>query len=363
MRFGGYCYCPDWAVETQVVNEVGRRKSAQRLNPVAASAIITVIPTVDKAGDSMNIDQKLTAIRDIIQQDIGNRGLARDPHDNLLTATRKDFANACHDLAARPNPGLVIQTGFVIPWAMPLAAETDGPLGSVFLVNALRHAGISTVSIAEISCLKALLAGIETARMNWTQVQIPDLVEGKRQKEILVSGVDSPAEFQPTCLLAVERVGPAQDGRCYTMRGVDATNYMRNIRRQFEKPTRLMTIGIGDGGNEIGMGKIPHETIVKNIPNGDLIHCRVPTDHLIVAGVSNWGAYGLAAGVALLRGVKLPDELFDPDREREILQIMVDAGPLVDGVTGQQTATVDGLSWDDYIKPLVEIGRIVKSSP
>ena len=38
------------------------------------------------------------------------------------------------------------------------------------------------------------------------------------------------------------------------------------------------------------MGKIPHETIVKNIPNGDLIHCRVPTDHLIVAGVSNWGA-------------------------------------------------------------------------
>ena len=44
---------------------------------------------------------------------------------------------------------------------------------------------------------------------------------------------------------------------------------------------------LGDGGNEIGMGKIPHETIVKNIPNGDLIHCRVPTDHLIVAGVSN----------------------------------------------------------------------------
>ena len=54
--------------------------------------------------------------------------------------------------------------------------------------------------------------------------------------------------------------------------------------------TAAVTIGIGDGGNEIGMGKIPHETIVKNIPNGDLIHCRVPTDHLIVAGVSNWGA-------------------------------------------------------------------------
>ena len=40
--------------------------------------------------------------------------------------------------------------------------------------------------------------------------------------------------------------------------------------------------------------------------NGDLIHCRVPTDHLIVAGVSNWGAYALAAGIYVLRGVKPP---------------------------------------------------------
>ena len=35
------------------------------------------------------------------------------------------------------------------------------------------------------------------------------------------------------------------------------------------------TIGIGDGGNEIGMGKISHATpSMKNIANGDLIHCR-----------------------------------------------------------------------------------------
>ena len=29
------------------------------------------------------------------------------------------------------------------------------------------------------------------------------------------------------------------------------------------------------------------------------------------------------------------------------------------GVIGVVTATVDGLSWDEYIKPLVEIGRIL----
>jgi hypothetical protein len=114
----------------------------------------------------------------------------------------------------------------------------------------------------------------------------------------------------------------------------------------------LTTIGIGDGGNEIGMGKISWDVIRRNIPGGAKIACRVPTDHLIVAGVSNWGAYGLAAGVYALRGRPLPAELCDIERERQLLQIMVERGPLVDGVTGQQTATVDGLPFERYAAPL-----------
>src|SRR5262249_3521248 len=155
-------------------------------------------------------------------------------------------------------------------------------------------------------------------------------------------------------------------GSHYTMRGRDVSAHHPCTRYFFDLldsgvGSTPRTIGVGDGGNEIGMGKIPHETIVKNIPNGDLIHCRVSTDHLIVAGVSNWGAYALAAGVYVLRGVKPPADLFDPDREREILEVMVREGPLVDGVTGQQTATVDGLSWDEYAKPLVGIREILES--
>jgi D-glutamate cyclase len=119
------------------------------------------------------------------------------------------------------------------------------------------------------------------------------------------------------------------------------------------------SIGIGDGGNEIGMGRIAHDTIAANIPNGDRVHCRVPTDHLLVAGVSNWGAYALAAGVFVLRGVTPPAELFDPVRERAILEAMVAAGPLVDGVTGEATATVDGLPWDVYAEPLGRIRDIL----
>jgi D-glutamate cyclase len=80
----------------------------------------------------------------------------------------------------------------------------------------------------------------------------------------------------------------------------------------------------------------------------------------IVAGVSNWGAYALAAGLFALQNLTPPKGLFDPDQERERLQAMVAAGPLVDGVTGQFTATVDGLRWDEYIKPLVVIRDILR---
>jgi hypothetical protein len=106
------------------------------------------------------------------------------------------------------------------------------------------------------------------------------------------------------------------------------------------------------------MGKIPWDVIDRNIPNGGMVACRVPTQHLIVCGVSNWGAYALAAGVALLRGRPLDASLFHSAREQEILEVMVEEGPLVDGVAGKPTPTVDGLTWERYADVLVKIGSI-----
>src|SRR5262249_4605236 len=145
-------------------------------------------------------------------------------------------------------------------------------------------------------------------------------------------------------------------GRYHTMKGRDITAHMSPAHQLFEKtrrhPPRLTTIGIGDGGNEIGMGKVPWDVIRRNIPDGSVVACRVPTDYLIVAGVSNWGAYGLAAGVRRLRGAAPAPELFDLKREQVLLQVMVERGPLVDGVTGRPDVSVDGLSFERYAEPL-----------
>jgi hypothetical protein len=321
----------------------------------------------------MTTDEKLAAILSAVQTDPGNRGLARDPHDNLFTATAGDFQAACRELAEKPDSHLSIDTGFIIPTVKPPTFETDGPLGAVFLARALRPRpfGLDPQVIAEPACCTAILAGLREAgekRYKLSSYHLGSMApDPNRSWTGWVIREGTRRTKRRYHIIALERSGPARDGRCYTMRGRDVTDLLDPIYHSFELSNQFgrtdggKSIGIGDGGNEIGMGKIPHETIVKNIPNGDLIHCRVPTDHLIVAGVSNWGAYALAAGVYVLRGVKPPPDLFDPDRERAILEVMVREGPLVDGVTGKQTATVDGLSWDEYAKPLVRIREILES--
>jgi hypothetical protein len=307
----------------------------------------------------MTTDEKLAAILAAIQTDPGHRGLARDPHDNLFTATAGDFQAACQSIAGSIEDAVDVNTGFFVPTGNPPAFETDGPLGGVFLLRALGPILPQVAIWSPPDCGRSVQAGAAKAGLRTEVIRLESENEGPR----VVVQIGGGSGYQSSHSIALEHVGRASDGRCYSMRGRDITEHTPPVDLGYMTPTSerdSVTIGIGDGGNEIGMGKIPHETIIKNIPNGDLIHCRVPTDHLIVAGVSNWGAYALAAGIYVLRGVTPPPDLFDPDREREILEVMVREGPLVDGVTGQQTATVDGLTWEEYTKPLICIREILR---
>jgi hypothetical protein len=289
----------------------------------------------------MTTNEKLAAILAAVQVDAGNRGLA-----NLFCACPGDLAAACRSIAEHPAAMIELATGFHIARSTPPAYETDGPLGAVFLIRALTGCVHHIGALGESGYRGALKSGLLVAGIS---------------EEAIDRRILDPRVWWPggTHLIAIERAGYAADGRRHTRRGMPVL-HSEESDAGFRAPgLPCTTIGIGDGGNEIGMGKIPHEIVARDIPNGDLIHCRVATDHLIVAGVSNWGAYALAAGVLLLRGSQPPGDLFDPDRERAILEEMVKAGPLVDGVTGKQTATVDGLSWDEYVQPLLRIREVL----
>lgn len=305
-------------------------------------------------------DATLTQLRDIIQEDIGKRGLRTDPERNLVNACPDDFANACKSLAEHPQPSLAVVTGFFIPTATPPAGETDGPLGALFLARALVPLGIGLVLVTDDYCVRSLEAGLAECRLQVPVVALPTPAQADAMKDAdYCRFVEERIAAPISHLLAIERVGPSHaDDRCHSMRGRDISEFTSPAHRLFlpSLGRRAQTIGIGDGGNEIGMGKISWDVIERNIQNGKLVACRIPTDHLIVCGVSNWGAYALAAGIAHLKGKKLDASLFDPDREKRILEVMVKEGPLVDGVTGLPTPTVDGLSWDQYASVLTNVG-------
>lgn len=61
----------------------------------------------------------------------------------------------------------------------------------------------------------------------------------------------------------------------------------------------ITTIGIGDGGNELGMGKV-HDKIVESVPFGESIASSISCDYLITCGVSNWGGFAIASGLQVL---------------------------------------------------------------
>jgi hypothetical protein len=340
------------------------------------------------------IEPVLDTIHDIIQEDVGNRGLRADPAANLITACPGDLWAACRSIVETPAAVIAIVTGFYIPHALPPCGDTDGPLGALFLARALTGLGVKVVLATDAFCTKALRAGLGACGLSDA---VPLITLPIPQSSADLSPRDYTGQFLDqvrervgplTHLIALERAGPShtraslqsqagsssahlerflcevpapEHDRYHTMSGRDLTAHMSPAHRLFEEAPQVLpikTIGIGDGGNEIGMGKIAWDIIRRNIPSGGLIACRVPTDYLIVCGVSNWGAYGLAAAAYWLSGIKPGADLFDVEREQELCRLMVEDGPLVDGISGKRTVTVDGLPFERYVRPLRRLGAI-----
>src|SRR5262249_44344709 len=142
--------------------------------------------------------------------------------------------------------------------------------------------------------------------------------------------------------VSIERCGRSADGRPRNMRGVDVSAWTAPLEDLFLAGS-WARIAVGDGGNEIGMGRLPADLIARTVRNGAEIACVVPCDHLIVAGVSNWGAYGLMAALAVLR----PDwqetiaHFLSAERDLAVTRAVVEKAGAVDGVTARPEATVD----------------------
>ena len=163
-----------------------------------------------------------------------------------------------------------------------------------------------------------------------------------------------------------EREVPTADqNRCHNMRGERIDRWVGRTEQLFawidRQQAAITTIGIGDGGNELGMGSIAWEVLAPAVatPPAGRIACRVACDHLLLAGVSDWGAYGLALATAVLRGAGAKAAAWDAASQAALIRLLVDRAGAVDGVTGQHTATVDGLGLEVYLAPLVRLREVL----
>src|SRR5437588_445625 len=151
------------------------------------------------------------------------------------------------------------------------------------------------------------------------------------------------------------RPGRTRDGVYRNMRGDDVSEWNAPIDELFvlaRRPSfRATTIGVGDGGNEIGMGTV-RARLVKRGGLAARIASVVRVDHLVVAGVSNWGAYGIVAHLGRAGGRSL---LHTPDDERRAVSACVAAGAC-DGVTRRREPTVDGLPLEAHAALVTLLG-------
>ncbi|KAB3532758.1 DUF4392 domain-containing protein [Alkaliphilus pronyensis] len=283
-------------------------------------------------------DEYLKEIEAIVGLDIGNRGLSEMLQYGDLQSAVDELYN---------SKRVIIITGFCIKDTM--TGETDGPIGAVSLANCLMQIGKEVLVVTD-EYSKGLVAGcckglninleIEVVPFNNTDDYCRGIING----------------FNPTHIVAIERPGRASDGRCYSMRGEDITGFVPNTDTFFHLALELgiTRIAIGDGGNEMGMGKIATQ-LKENISNGHDICAITSTDYLIVAGVSNWGGHGLGAGLSIMSEEML---LHEATEEIAMLKGMVSAGG-VDGCSKKNEMTVDGLSLEINLHMFEKIRNVV----
>ena len=219
---------------------------------------------------------------------------------------------------------VIIGTGFPVTSTF----ETDGPVGAIALYDTLEALGAKPILACGpplSDCLKDDYKVLE--------LTAGDLDTAAKQTQEYLQ------RLQPTAIVSIERPGLASDGRYYNMRGEDITERCAFFDPFLEQAS-CPTIAIGDGGNEIGMGNI-----AKAIGELDINAAVTGCDELLVADVSNWGAYGLIALLAKWSGRDLLAQVYPV----EILDYLSARGS-VDGVTRENTLTEDGLEAEEGLR-------------
>ncbi|NXK97882.1 GLUCM protein, partial [Formicarius rufipectus] len=246
--------------------------------------------------------QKIKTLETLIGVDPGERGIIHlQRQDELL--------KAC--LAISHARSVLITTGFPTHFTYEPPEENDGPPGAL-AIAAILQALEKEVAIVTDQRAMALNKKIieEAVQLGILKKPIPLLSYQRESADsalMFLCENGNPGRPRFDHLIAIERAGMAADGNYYNARKVNIKHLVDPIDELFlaaQTIPGVTTTGVGDGGNELGMGKVK-DAVKKHIKNGDVIACDVEADFTVVAGVSNWGGYAIACALYLLRACEV----------------------------------------------------------
>ena len=224
-------------------------------------------------------------IEKIILQD-DTRGMS-----NLYENIEKGFIQRSTDLILEKKGVVFITTGFFILSAK--SSETDGPPGAIALGNALEKLGYDVFFITD-KYSSGILVGMSDEK-KVIEFPVTTHFESNSYANELIK------KYDPKSIISIERAGLSKDGKYRNFKGIDFSKFNAKVDYLFEQHPN--TIGILDGGNEIGSGNYINE--IETLGNIIEYPSIITTSESIISSTSNWGAYGLIAGISIHQKINL----------------------------------------------------------
>ncbi|MGZ4413902.1 MAG: glutamate cyclase domain-containing protein [Gaiellaceae bacterium] len=283
----------------------------------------------------------------------------------------------------QPGDTVFILTGAGGPPVLP-HGEVDGLLGAAALARSLTLTlGVQAVILTEERTEQPMGAVCRAAGLNFRRpaddstansvVFIPMPIEADACEAQAVELLDT---HRPAAIIAIEKLSPNTKGIIHGSTGISYDDHHAKPQFLIAEARRrgILTAGIGDGGNEVGFGKVA-ELVADIIPAGRVCACpcgagniaAVATDHLVVAAISNWGGYGVAAMIAYLKDDPASSLITEDELER-MLRACVDNGAY-DGAYARPLLSDDGVPLEAHrafttlLRNIVAIGQSNLASP
>ncbi len=284
----------------------------------------------------------------LVSVEITGRGVIGELHAAARAACEGPLClEAAARLLQRVHKGSVVILATGLPTYPWFAGEQDGPVGTATLARALVLAvGVRPVIVTDPGNIEICAAAVRGAGLYTRSVedalQLPTTAailpfpldwneSAERSRELL-------DQLKPASLIAIERPGANEHGHYHSAGGKRLTDHCGKIDALFKaaRDREILTIGVGDGGNEIGCAAI-RETVLRVVPNAAKCRCPcggtvvpiVETDLLVAAAISNWGAYGIEAAMAILLG--RPEVLHSREIDARVHDLCTAAGANNDG--------------------------------